>query len=255
MAENKYKCTFPGCCDTGYYTEGVVVKKCPLCNTGTNKAVLSEEKFEEKLESTQIPEHFRDIYFDEDKIIKDGNIEEFIKGSQTFKNYLFSLRTVYNKINTGEKLNKSLFISAPQGLGKTHFVYSCINATLRYGNTAAPYLDSKELYEKIKKGVDVSEVENSDICFIKIPTGLVTLHDTQTIKLLTDRRARKSLPTIVLSRFPVNFLYSIEINLDRFIVQNKYENMGRDYSRLYVVNCQQPDLKDYNDKYMKRRKK
>lgn len=254
MVSQKYVCTFPGCEDTGYFTENGIVKKCPQCNTGTNKAVILEEDHENMLDKLNIPEHLRDIYFDEDKIKKDLNIEEYIKNSSSFGYYLSSLRTVYNKIMVGDKLNKSLLISAPQGLGKNHFVYSCINAALKYGSTVAPYNDSKEIHQKYIKGEDISDIENSDICFIKIPTGLTVKQDTQIIKLITDRRARKSLPTIVTCRFPVTFLYTIEINLDRFIVTNKYENLGRDYSRLYLVHCQQPDIASYNERYMKRRK-
>lgn len=253
--KKEYKCKQEGCNDTGFILVNGKPKRCTQCNTGTNNVTLDDTEVEKLSEEIQIPEKMKDIVFKSDKIRNDPKIETHIKDDPRFEYYLDMLQEIYNKINVGGKISTSIIVTAPQGLGKNHFVYSCMNSALRTGKTVAPYLDSLQIYNLFDRGwgedlKTIEMIESSDVTFIKIPTGLTFLkQSTQTLKLVVDRRARRDLPTIVISRFPVNYLYSIEVNLDRFIVTRSY---GEDYSRLRVIASSFPDLGGYDRKYIKR---
>ena len=255
--QEKYKC--PKCKDSGIiYRKGKFVAcDSPVHRLAVNNIDFDEEKYNQLVDEI-LPEEYRDLVFDYKKILNDNSIEPFIRKEPEFKYYLEMLNEIYNKINIGEKLKYSILVTAPQGLGKAHWVYSCLNAALKAGLSVAPYYDVLEIYNYLmvpdsKEYIKILErVYQADICFLKIPTGLTIQKSmTQTLKLVVDRRARKALPTIVVSRFPVNYIYATEVNLDRFIITGNYSN-ERDYSRLRVIASPFPNLQEYTNKYIKR---
>lgn len=264
--DKEYVCNL--CKDTGYRLDGSKVSKC-TCVMGTKGVILDEETIDE-ITIDIIPEEYRGIIFEPDKIKNDPRIEMYIKNDPMFDYYIDSITEIYNKINVGEKLKYSVLITAPQGLGKAHFVYACMNAGIRGGLDVAPYLDCLEIYDLLNLTSDMrygnkrrqneafeklDKIYNSDVCFIKIPTGLTIQHNTtQTLKLVVDRRARKGLYTIVTSRFPVTYIYATEVNLDRFIITGNYGNEKFDYSRLRVITAPMTDLNVYDNKYRVKKK-
>lgn len=261
--DDKYKCK--SCKDTGYVISKGKVIKCPDCTLGTKGIFLDEEKVEQVIVDI-IPEDYRDIYFDANKIRNDPRIELDIKNNPLFDYYLDSLTTIYNKITAGEKLNYSIMISAPQGLGKAHFVYACMNAGLKAGLSVAPYLDCLEIFDLINLISDsryydkAKQIESrellktlyeADVCFVKLPTGLTIRKDTtQTLKLLVDRRARRGNYTIAISRFPMAYIFTTEAFLNRFIITSDFGDAKFDYSRLRVIASPHPDYSSYMNRYV-----
>ena len=265
--EKEYTCS--RCRDTGYIVIDGIVNKCPDCVLGTKGVLLDEDTIND-ISIDIIPEIYRGILFDANKIKNDARIESNIKSDTMFDYYLDQITNIYDKINIGELLNYSVLIIAPQGLGKAHFVYSCMNAGIRNGLSVAPYYDCLEIYDflnivndgryKFKQKQNavrdiLDTIYTSDLCFIKMPTGLtIQVNSTQTLKLIVDRRARRGLGTIVTSRFPVSYIYKTEVNLDRFIVTSNYGDAKYDYSRLRVITSPMIDLVGYANKYMYKKK-
>lgn len=243
-------CDYPGCQDTGYVFKKGKANKCPRCNTGVNKPTLTQEKVEELQENLNIPKEYRDIEFDPEIIKNSKSISQDIKEDPKFNFYLDNIKEIYNEITIGNSLKNSVFIIAPQGFGKTHFVYGCINSLINYGGTVAPYLDSKEIYEKLKKKEDLRELLKSDLCFIKMAAGLINKNDTQVVKLVVNKRARRSLSTIITSRFPVNYLNEIDMDLERYLVRGNISS----YSNLKLIESPMGDIKGYIRKYMQNKK-
>lgn len=246
------------CKDKGVILENGRPVKCPECSVGTKKVLLGEDEVEKRIEGI-IPEKYRGIIFEPDKLKNSSMIEKHIKDNPEFDYYIEMITALYNKINAGEVLPYSLIIMAPQNLGKTHLVYACLNAAVRCGKTIAPYLDTLEIYDLIARGGREDKevlglIEGADVCFMKLPAGLTTnVMSTQTLKLMVDRRARKGLASIVTSRFPIKYIYSAEVNLDRFIITSNYGSEKFDYSRLRVIQSPFPDLRVYFNKYMRKR--
>jgi len=195
---------------------GNIMIPCPDCN---------EQKEVEAIESVQpgtldkiaIPELYRGKVFNRAVIERDHSADT---ARQDFNLYLDTLLGIYTNIAEGVKLDKSYYIFAPQGYGKTNWVYSCMQLALGNGLSVTPYYDTYQYdllhkyyrynYEPRKDLANITDFYNADLCFIKPQVGVITNRDFQLIKTLLDCRARNGLPTIVVSRFQLGYVLKVE---------------------------------------------
>lgn len=257
--EKEYNCK--KCKDKTFIIENAKVLKCTECNLGTKSVILDEDRVEELLDEI-MPEDYKGIIFDKSLIKKDSRIPNDIKSNPSFDYYLDTIEKLYHLINTGEKINYSLLITAPQGMGKNSLVYSCMNSAIRNGKTVAPYMDSLEL-NNLLIGSDerynykdqdlLDKIITSDVCFIKIPETTFK-SAIRSLKIVVDRRARRGLATIVTSRTNVNLIYKVDNNLESFIITNNFGKSASDFYRLRVVSSPYLKTHTYNNKYVKNSK-
>lgn len=169
-----------------------------------------------------IPESRKDDEFDEDffkerviAMCKAQNCQVM-----DFQKYINTLNEVLVGISTGT-LRKSFIIGAPNGFGKTTFVYTCLKRLLAMGKKVVPYISLFELaglreeYEKrawgyiFKKKESVDNEEQptytwndymqADVLFTYM-TGLENMKlESRILKTIMEIRGPKELPTIVMT--------------------------------------------------------
>lgn len=253
VLRKEYKCQI--CRDVGKVKKNGKIVDCE-CKRNKIPELVDEVTFEGKIDK-YVPEQYRGITYDTKLVLNSNTIPALYKKNNETINFLNTMQKLYSKFVVGEKLNYSLFISAPQNMGKNHLVYSCLEASLKIGRTVAPYLDSLEIhgllyrYKEADMGI-LDELIKADVCFIKQSTGLSTLaSNIEAIKIITDRRTRNGLPTVVVSRLNLYYLTVIDPNITNFIMKGNYEGTRVDYARLRTIEA--PSLykkseKNYNTK-------
>lgn len=243
-----------GCKDTGMIIVKGKVHRCELCRN-QNKSLITDDDQIATLQEGIVPERFRDMIFDKEKVLNDGRLSPELRKDDMFKYYLDALNTTFNAFNINSDLKYSLLVIGPQGTGKNSFVYSCMNAAIRNGRTVAPYLDSMEINSLMMKNDyegTLDTLSNADICFIKIPTTNM-IGAMRALQIIIDRRARKGLPTIVTSRFTLSYLYNIDSNLENLFIAKNFGDNLYDYGRLRVISSPFPEFKDKTtNKYAKK---
>lgn len=191
---------------------------CKVCGSGehTNDIEQMEEPTLEVMETLFIPEKYKKERFNSSKL-REGHEE--LKGSKSFETYVKVLDGILGRINSGINEKASLYISAPSGFGKETFAYTAIQVAKSRGLTVFPYLDLMEVnrlitaYEtgKMKDAIveDIKftdiDLYRSDVCILKVPHNNISMTNYKVLLQVIDRRSRRGLPTIVLSRY--NFKY------------------------------------------------
>lgn len=98
-----------------------------------------------------VPEHYRNVKFDENSIRK--NLMEQHKKSRKayrvyhFKDYMNVCNEIITTIRSGKVPRRSWIIGAPNGFGKSSFVNECLIMALKNGWVTVPYISLSELAE------------------------------------------------------------------------------------------------------------
>ena len=158
--------------------------------------------------------------------------------SSNFGSYISALSDIYSKIISGEVLSRSAYVFSFQGLGKQHWVYSCIQECLKQGLSVSPYLDTKEAVSLFKSEELPNSYFTNDYVFLKMATGLLDFNDVSIMRLLLDRRARNNRPTIIVSRYSKTYITKIDKTIEGCFISNGNGDLEKsfyEYSRLLYI--------------------
>lgn len=225
------------CRGRGYFVSGGKTFKCEEC-TGVKKkdevVEIDEKTFEVRVESLGIPSYYRGKVFEPEKLKLDEGLPVEIRKNMLMDFYIKNLRSIHDSYVLGKKLDYSYLIMAPQGNSKSFLVYASMVEAVKKGMTVAPYYDSEEIYKMYYAGsAELERVLLSDVCFIKMLPAFLSKRDTQAVKFVLDKRAKRGLPTVVTSRFNMGYLKGIEPHLENnFGVKNVDKG---NYSKLKEV--------------------
>lgn len=197
---------------------------CEVCGAGESltKLAFIEDITEEVRSELFIPEKYKKITFDSSKLLMD---KKELEKKEDFQQYVKILDAILSHINVGKLELSSLYIHAPSGFGKETFAYTAIQLALLNNLTVFPYLDLSEVQRLISayetgnmrdpviKDIGFSDIDlyTSDLCILKVPHNNM-LNSYKVMLQVIDRRARRGLPTIIMSRY--NFKYFT--SLDKF---------------------------------------
>lgn len=239
IGKKEYKCEI--CRDIGKVNKNGKIVDCE-CKRNKLPELVDEITFESQIDK-YVPEQYKGTTYDMNLVLNSNLLPPEYKKNPEVINFLNTMQKLYSKIMLGQKFNYSLFISAPQNMGKNNLVYACLETSLKIGKTVAPYLDSLKIYGMIynyweqNDGI-VNQLETADICFIKHSTGYTDSKvSMQAIKVIVDRRARNGLPTFVVTRTGLNYLEKVDPYITDFIIRGNYGESKVDYDRLRVVEA------------------
>lgn len=233
------------CFDRGYIIKQGKASKCKSCEGLSLQADVLEKSDEEvslTVNNLNIPEFYKAKEFTPEILKKDENLSLSVRNDVMMDYYIKQLKKVMDNFILGQKLDNSYLIMAPQGYSKSHFVYCSMIEAIKRGFSVSPYYDTGEIYKMhYSDDMKLKEVLESDLCFIKIMPAFVSKKDTQAVKYVLDKRARRNLPTIVISRFNMGYLGDIEPHLgNNFGLKNVDKG---DYAKLKEILA--PYTKDY----------
>lgn len=132
-----------------------------------------------------------------------------------FKRYVLSLDALYKRFEKGILPTQTLFIQAPRRRSKRIWAYSCMMSALHHGYTVAPMIDTSEWRRANVMSSERSTSKYSTVCDMTVEEFLtrdvmfitVDLDNYQTsyraIESLIDKRSRRDLNTIILSRYSI----------------------------------------------------
>ena len=203
-------------------------KTCPECGREPRNKSLNLDKMEKsevkelvtKMGNTAIPLQYQGIFWDVE-MLKKANADKVaeystadIKDDLFFKRFYTQLGKINDIFSNGSIPHRSAIICAPAGYSKLTFAYSCMQKALSNGFSVAPLLDTNEVkrvlilagespWYKINRSIDYDEYILSDVMFITV-TKLYNYVDAYSvIQEVFDRRARKGLSTMIISRYSV----------------------------------------------------
>lgn len=247
--DEEFRCSV--CRDRGFYIEKGKAKRCSNCDGIMKKEDIvekSKEELEVLYEKLNIPEYYLERNFDPSVLKNDENLPLEVRRDIKMDFYINQIVGIYDYFVLGKKLENSFILMSPQGNSKSHFVFSCIREALKHGLSVSPYYDTSEIHKFIKfDDIKLKELLETDIVFIKVVPAFVSKTDTQVLKFIMDKRARRNLPTIVTSRFNMGYLGGIEPHLSNNIGLLNVDK--GDYSKLKSVLGAYPrDYSKYSDK-------
>lgn len=182
---------------------------------GTEESIdISESKIREYIDS----DYYVEEEFDKKKLNKELPLPRKDR-DVSVDVYIDFMGDYINRLQHGRKPYKSYFLAAPDGFGKKHFVYQAIKEALRHGLEPTRLLDSHRLYEFLDNK-DYSKFyehfTDKDLAFITLGgapsnTGLIV------IKSALEYCERIGVPLLVISRFPPESYYKVDILTSMYI--------------------------------------
>lgn len=195
---------------------------CKVCDSGAvlDKLFLTETVPAEQKDALFIPTKYHSEKFQAHKLIENHTN---LKDSKSFNKYVKYLDRILAQTETGSLQLSSLYIHAPSGFGKETFAYTLLQVGMLAGLTVFPYLDLSEVsrlitaYESgnrkddIVKSIGYSDVDlyTAELCVLKVP-HFDSLNSYKVMLAVIDRRARRGLPTIILSRYSYKYFTSFD---------------------------------------------
>lgn len=201
-------------------------KVCPECGREPKTISLNldrmvnTDELVKKFEGVDIPNNYHGIFWSKeqleathkDKLPTRYNPDSAKPDDQLFVNYCSQLDKINRVFSDNRIPHKSAIIVAPAGYSKITFAYSCMQRALNAGFTVAPLLDTAEVkralvlasenvHYKINKSITYDDYIMSDVMFVTVTKLYCRNEAYQIIEELFDRRSRKGLSTIFLSRY------------------------------------------------------
>lgn len=238
------------CSDRGIRIIGGQAVKCKEClNVPKRDSVVERTSIdvEKLIRELNVPDFYVGREFEIEGLLTDENLDIAVRRDMLMKFYVKQMRVLFDEFSLGKKLGNSYLIMAPQGNGKANLVYASMQMALKFGYSVSEYYDTGELTEMYFANDErFRAVVEADVCFVKMQTAFLNKKDTQIVKLILDRRARRNLPTIVTSRFNMKYLSGIEPHLvNNFGLKNV--DVG-DYSKLKEIVAPYPRGTDFRYK-------
>lgn len=201
-------------------------KVCPACGKEpTSVAIDLDSKTEKELDSFVkkidlfgVPEMYRGVFWSSE-VLRHHFPEKEVDGH--FDRYVKQLDKIHSIFAAGRISPKSAFIIAPAGYSKMVFTYSCIQHALDHGLTVAPVLDTLELKRLLTLaaenpnhvmygGINYDQYVMADVCFVTVTKLPAKAWAFEVVQELIDKRARKGLGTIVLSRYDLSEISAMD---------------------------------------------
>ncbi|MER2114279.1 MAG: hypothetical protein ABS904_00820 [Solibacillus isronensis] len=197
-------------------------KVCEICGAGKSIEKIDYFRLENEgvLEKLYIPEDFTRDTYDKNVLLQ---AKEHLKDNPSFVGFLEKLDRLMTFVGRGGKLESSLFISAPSGFGKEHFVYTLLCIALEKGMTVFPYIDLAEAeslitsYESgspkddIRQAIQFTDLEmyEADLCILKVQHSN-NGHAYKTALNIIDKRARRGKSTVIVSRYNIRYFAMLD---------------------------------------------
>lgn len=190
-------------------------KVCPECRrepASFNIVQNNSEEFVRLAGTIDVPQQYMGIEWNKSILLK---THQDRMSDGLFMKFADQLEKIHNIFASKKLPAKSAIIVAPPGYSKQTFAYSCMQFALTNGFTVAPLLDTVELKRmlilssenpkyKLYNSIDYDNYVLSDILFISVTKTYYKADAYSVIEEIKDRRARKGLPTIVLSRHGID---------------------------------------------------
>lgn len=195
--------------------KGFPDKVCPACGREPqSKSINLEfrentEEFVGKIDAFGVPGKYRGIFWDAE-VLRHSKPE--LEKDLKFDRFVTQLEKINNCFVQGILPGKSAIIIADAGFSKMTFAFSCIQRALDMGFSVAPLLDTVELKRllvlsaekptyKLCGSIDYDSYIMSDVLFVTVTK--LKQHEIafEVIQELIDKRSRKGLSTIILSRY------------------------------------------------------
>lgn len=202
-----------------------------------------------------IPEHRKNDIFNINemqirakRVCNENNIRVV---ADTYKNYITALAKINTSLGSGEGLNKSYIISAPNGFSKTTFANSCIANLYGKGKKMVPYKSLAEIATLlIRETANYNYLRNRQFnrivnkkdgeydwndyctaylvfCFLTIPEYAEV--ELSTLKSLLSIRGNAGLATVVFTERPIN-AYNVSGDVGLYLMSDMFsshESMSR----------------------------
>lgn len=202
-----------------------------------------------------IPEHRKNDVFNINemqirakRVCNENNIRVV---ADTYKNYITALAKINTSLGSGEGLNKSYIISAPNGFSKTTFANSCIANLYGKGKKMVPYKSLAEIATLlIRETANYNYLRNRQFnriinkkegeydwndyctaylvfCFLTIPEYAEV--ELSTLKSLLSIRGNAGLATVVFTERPIN-AYNVSGDVGLYLMSDMFsshESMSR----------------------------
>lgn len=204
----------------GEYDRRFETTPCPECGRTYGAFSVTSHTAEDiqvltaKAEDLCIPKHYVGIPWNKEIILKD---KKELTSDLHFKHFINQLEKINSIFRTGAIPAKSAIIFAPPGFSKLTWAYSCMQEALAHNHTVAPILDTREIkrllilaserpWYKLYDKIVYDEYIMSDVCFITVTKTEYFQEAYQVILEILDVRARKGLPTFIISRYSLDSL-------------------------------------------------
>lgn len=203
--------------------KGFMEKSCPECGREPRLISMNLDKkkdvneFVKKIEGVLIPHKYFGVFWNKETLELDNTDKLSKYNDLGYDDALFIRYTnELEKINTifveHRIPHKSAIIIAPAGYSKIVFAYSCMQRAIDAGFKVAPLLDTTEVKRalilssenvnyKINGYLSYDDYIMADVMFVTVTKLYNHTEAYQIIQELFDRRSRKGLSTIILSRF------------------------------------------------------
>lgn len=235
---------------------GLVGKVCPECGH-LEKGIKRREEIQLKAkeikvtentgEFSTIPDVYEGVFWQRNRLEKD-HLEKLpekfgIEGTgndRMFEHWVNQLSKLDAIFSTGKIPNKSVYVVAPPGYGKTVFAYSCMQYALASGFSVAPMIDTVELKRllllaaenldyKLYGKFSYDDWVGSDVVWVTVTHTYYRYQAYTALEELINRRARLGLSTFVVSRYSIDTLYKWDKFGSLDSLKNSESRDGRKY--------------------------
>ena len=196
---------------------GLSGEKCPECGLDRNssKALTRQDitALIPLLEDISVPKNYIGVYWDPSIFwVSHGNQ----KGNKLVELVVNQMEKIHSIFSNGRTPERSAILMAPSNYSKVTFMYSCMQYALKSGFSVTPLLDTSEIKrlfvlasesptQKVG-GVDYDTYIASDVCFFTVQKNEYRRNCYATILDLLDKRSRRGLVTLGISRYSVSEL-------------------------------------------------
>ena len=134
-----------------------------------------------------------------------------LRGNKLVELVISQMEKIHSLFASGDLLNRSLLLLAPAQYGKMTFGFSCMQYAVKSGYSVAPLLDTSEIKRLLvlsseqptqrAVSIDYESYISADLCIFTVQKNEYRRNAYSTILDLLDKRSRRGLSTIGLSRY------------------------------------------------------
>ena len=197
---------------------GFLDRVCPECGFDGKSVPLTKQDVTSlvlELEKCNVPRNYFGKNWSSDIFWVSHNNS---RGNRLVESYVSQLEKVHEIFSSGQLPNRSVLFLAPSGHSKLTWAYSCMQHALKAGFKVAPMLDtleikrlfilSSEMPSRVMTGIDYETYISADVCFFTVIKSEQRRNSFSVIQDLLDKRNRRGLTTVGLSRYSISEISS-----------------------------------------------